>query len=162
MRNQTTQMLSAEQRGKLGETLAGLGLLTRVEVFRHLTKHARAKVVDISSWSSGRYAWCANKHDTREAFPLEVETFTILGEAALALPPATIDAWLAKSRDARIVYARTHRVAPEVFGMRGAANVFDAIDGARTLGEIIERQPDRAHAARLLYLFVACDLARPA
>ena len=148
--------------GKIGDTLVGLGLLSRVEVFRQLTRHARTKVIDLCTWSSGRYAWYANKEDPHEAFPLEAESFTLLGEAALALPPATIDAWLAKHRGDRLVLVRTHRVPADVFGVRYASNVFDTIDGVRAVGEIVERQADRAHAARVVYLFVACELVRTA
>ena len=145
--------------GKIGDALVGLGLLSRVDVFRQLTRHARSKVIDICTWPAGRYAWYAGKEDSREAFPLEAESFTLLGEAALALPPKTIDAWLARHRDDRLLLVKTHRVSPDVFGVRGAATLFDVV-GLLKLGDIVDRQADRAQAARILYLFVACELVR--
>ncbi|MDQ3336307.1 MAG: protein kinase [Myxococcota bacterium] len=146
--------------GKIGDTLVGLGLVDRMEVFRQLTRHARTKVVDICTWNAGRYAWYAGKEDPRESFPLEAEAFSMLGEAALALRADVIDPWLAKHRDARLVAVKTQRIAPDVFVVPSANEVFAWIDGARTLGGIVDTHADRARTARILYLFLACDLVR--
>ena len=143
--------------GKIGDTLVGLGLLDRMEVFRLLTRHARTKVIDICTWNAGRYAWYAGREDPREAFPLEAEAFSMLGEAALALGADVVDPWLAKYRDSRLATVKTQRVAPDVFGMPGTAEVLARIDGARTLGAVV----DSPATARILYLLVACDLVRP-
>ncbi len=148
--------------GKLGEALVGLGLMSHVEVFRQLTRHTRIKVVDICTWTAGDYAWFAGNQDPLEAFPLEEDGFAVLGEGLLATPAAVIDAWVAKHRATRLVHARVHRLSPGVFGVRSAENVAELIDGVRTVGAICDRHTDRALAGRLLYLFVACDIARPA
>jgi serine/threonine protein kinase len=146
--------------GKIGDTLVGLGLLGRVEVFRHLTRHARTKVVDLCSSTAGRYAWYAGKEDPRESFPLEPEAFSMLGEAALALRPDIIDAWLATKRNEQLTTVKTQRVSPDVFGIPLALSLYAKIDSARSIGALVDAATDRARAARTLYLFIACELAR--
>ncbi|HEY0191165.1 MAG TPA: serine/threonine-protein kinase, partial [Kofleriaceae bacterium] len=37
--------------GKLGDTLVGLGLLKPLEVFRHLTRQVRTKIIDVCTWN---------------------------------------------------------------------------------------------------------------
>lgn len=146
--------------GKIGDTLVGLGLLERMEVFRHLTRHARMKVVDLCTWKAGRYAWYAGKEDSRESFPLEAEAFSMLGEAALALPADTIEAWLAKHRDARLVTVKSQRVSPDAFKIPRAAELATAATAGHALHAVVASHADPGWAARVLYLFVARDLAR--
>jgi serine/threonine protein kinase len=146
--------------GKIGDTLVGLGLLGRVEVFRHLTRHARTKVVDLCTSTAGRYAWYAGREDPRENFPLEAEAFSMLGEAALALRPDVIDTWLATKRNERLATVKTQRVSPDVFGIPAALTLYAQIDAARSIGALVDASVDRTRAARTLYLFIACELAR--
>jgi eukaryotic-like serine/threonine-protein kinase len=146
--------------GKIGDTLVGLGLLGRVEVFRHLTRHARTKVVDLCTATAGRYAWYAGRVDPRESFPLEPEAFSMLGEAALSLRPDIIDTWLAATRAARIVTMKTQRIAPDVFGIPSALSLYAQVDEAGTVGALVDAAADRARAARTIYLFIACELVR--
>ena len=131
-----------------------------MEVFRHLTRHARTKVIDICTWTAGKYAWYSGNEDPREAFPLEADAFSMLGEAALALRPDVIDAWLETFRGARLVVTKSQRLPLAVFGLPQAAKVISWVDGMRTLGAIIESQADRARAARILYLLLACEFVR--
>ena len=106
---------------------------------------------------TGRYDWNAGKEDSREAYPLEAEGFAMLGEAALALRPDVIDAWLAKHRDDRVVQVRTHRISPAVFALPNALEVYKEVDNVRTLGKLVGPHANRA---RILYLLMACDLIR--
>jgi serine/threonine protein kinase len=39
--------------GRLGDTLVGLGLLKPLEVFRHLTRQVRTKLIDVCTWNKG-------------------------------------------------------------------------------------------------------------
>src|SRR4030095_3627402 len=43
--------------GKLGDTLVGLGLMKPLDVFRHLTRQVREKIVDACTWQKGIYRW---------------------------------------------------------------------------------------------------------
>ncbi|MEJ7602144.1 MAG: protein kinase [Kofleriaceae bacterium] len=150
---------------KLGDTLVGLGLLKPLEVFRHLTRQVRTKIIDVCTWNKGLFGWYAGRENPREAFPLDFNAFEILGAGAMALADDYIETWIARSGAARLRASRTRRVGPERFEVKGLVELCDLLDGRRTVGELVELQADRAErlrAGRMLCLLEACDLARPA
>ena len=150
--------------GKLGDTLVGLGLLKPLEVFRHLTRQVRSKIIDVCTWNKGGFAWYAGRENPREAFPLDFNAFEILGAGAMSLADEVVDSWLAKHGTARLRASRTRRVGPERFEVKGLVELFDELDGKISVNALIERKPsreERMRMARMLSLLEACDLARP-
>lgn len=151
--------------GKLGDTLVGLGLLKPLEVFRHLTRQVRSKIIDVCTWNKGGFGWYAGRENPREAFPLDFNAFEILGAGAMALSDDHIESWIAKHGSMRLRASRTRRVGPERFEVKGLVQVCDLLDGKRTVGDLVELQADRNErlkVGRMLCLLEACDLARPA
>ncbi|MCE9580356.1 MAG: serine/threonine protein kinase [Deltaproteobacteria bacterium] len=150
--------------GKLGDTLVGLGLLRPLEVFRHLTRQVRAKLIDVCSWSKGSFAWFAGRENTREAFPLDLNAFEVLGAGAMAVPPSIIEAWAQRNAGERLRAAKGVRVGPDRFEIEGLRSLYDTLDGRKTIGEVLGRYTDateRMRAARMLVLLAQCELARP-
>jgi hypothetical protein len=150
--------------GKLGDTLVGLGLLKPLEVFRHLTRQVRTKIIDVCTWNKGSFAWYAGRENPREAFPLDFNAFEILGAGAMALSDDVTDAWLAKHGGDRLRASRTRRVGPERFEVKGLVELFESLDGRRTATQLIDEKDlreDQLKVARMLCLLEACDLARP-
>jgi hypothetical protein len=148
--------------GKLGDTLVGLGLLKPLEVFRHLTRQVRQKLIDVCTWTKGFYSWYANRQNPREAFPLDLNAFEVLGAGAMEVADAQLDAWLERWRDAR-VKATKGRFGPERFQLNGLRALYDALDGRRTVSELLERYTDvveRRRAGRMLMLLDQCELLR--
>jgi serine/threonine protein kinase len=151
--------------GKLGDTLVGLGLLKPLEVFRHLTRQVRTKIIDVCTWNKGGFAWYAGRENPREAFPLDFNAFEILGAGAMALSDDVTDTWVAKNGSLRLRASRTRRVGPERFEVKGLVELFDTLDGKRSVGDLVEANADRneqLRIGRMLCLLEACDLARPA
>lgn len=149
--------------GRLGDTLVGLGLLKPLEVFRHLTRQVRTKLIDVCTWNKGTFAWYANRENAREAFPLDFNAFEILGAGALALPDDVVDTWLARNAHARLRAIKQRRLGPERFEVKGLLELFDFLDGRRTVGDLVELQPDRSErlrVGRMLCLLEACDMAK--
>ena len=151
--------------GKLGDTLVGLGLLKPLEVFRHLTRQVRTKIIDVCTWNKGGFAWYAGRENPREAFPLDFNAFEILGAGAIAVAEDVIEAWLQKHGGLKLKAARTRRVGPERFEVKNLVELFESLDGTASVREIVEKQgarEDKLRTARMLSLLEACDLARPA
>jgi len=151
--------------GKLGDTLVGLGLLKPLEVFRHLTRQVRTKIIDVCTWNRGQFAWYAGRENPREAFPLDFNAFEILGAGAMALSDDHIEAWIGKHASEPFRASRTRRVGPERFEVKGLVKLCDYLDGRRTVSDLVEMAVDRAERlriGRMLCLLEACDLARPA
>jgi hypothetical protein len=151
--------------GKLGDTLVGLGLLKPLEVFRHLTRQVRTKIIDVCTWNKGGFGWYAGRENPREAFPLDFNAFEILGAGAVALADENVDTWVAKNRSLKLRAARTRRVGPERFEVKGLVEMFDGLDGKADVGTLVDARANRdekLRTARMLCLLEACDLARPA
>jgi hypothetical protein len=151
--------------GKLGDTLVGLGLLKPLEVFRHLTRQVRTKIIDVCTWNKGNFGWYAGRENPREAFPLDFNAFEILGAGALALSDDVTEAWIAKHHGSRLRATRTRRVGPERFEVKGLVDMFEALDGKRTVGAMVEAgaaREEQLKVGRMLCLLESCDLARPA
>ncbi|HMG20228.1 MAG TPA: DUF4388 domain-containing protein, partial [Kofleriaceae bacterium] len=151
--------------GKLGDTLVGLGLLKPLEVFRHLTRQVRTKIIDVCTWNKGSFGWYAGRENPREAFPLDFNAFEILGAGALALSDEFIEAWIARNAALRLRAARTRRVGPERFEVKGLIELCEMLDGKRSVFDLVEAapdRPDRLRTGRMLTLLESCDLARPA
>jgi hypothetical protein len=149
--------------GKLGDTLVGLGLLKPLEVFRHLTRQVRSKIIDVCTWNKGGFGWYAGRENPREAFPLDFNAFEILGAGAMALEEAVIDLWIAKNGPSKLRASRTRRVGPERFEVKGLVELFESLDGRRTVAELVESagaRSDRIKTGRMLCLLEACDLAK--
>ena len=150
--------------GKLGDTLVGLGLLKPLEVFRHLTRQVRSKIIDVCTWNKGGFGWYSGRENPREAFPLDFNAFEILGAGGMALSDDHIESWIAKNGSLKLRASRTRRVGPERFEVKGLVQLCDLLDGKRTIGDLVEMQTDRnerLRVGRMLCLLEACDLARP-
>ena len=151
--------------GKLGDTLVGLGLLKPLEVFRHLTRQVRSKIIDVCTWNKGSFGWYAGRENPREAFPLDFNAFEILGAGAMALSDDHIESWIAKHGSMKLRASRTRRVGPERFEVKGLVQLCEQLDGKKANVDIVEAQQDRTDrlkVGRMLCLLEACDLARPA
>ncbi len=150
--------------GKLGDTLVGLGLLKPLEVFRHLTRQVRSKIIDVCTWNKGGFGWYSGRENPREAFPLDFNAFEILGAGAMALSDDHIETWIAKTGSLKLRASRTRRVGPERFEVKGLVQLCDLLDGKRTIADLVEMQTERNErlkTGRMLCLLEACDLARP-
>ncbi|MGN6108220.1 MAG: serine/threonine protein kinase [Kofleriaceae bacterium] len=151
--------------GKLGDTLVGLGLLKPLEVFRHLTRQVRTKIIDVCTWNKGSFGWYAGRENPREAFPLDFNAFEILGAGAMSLSDDHIESWIARHGSLRLRASRTRRVGPERFEVKGLVELCELLDGRRSVGDLVEQQlerADRLRVGRMLCLLESCDLARPA
>jgi eukaryotic-like serine/threonine-protein kinase len=150
--------------GKLGDTLVGLGLLKPLEVFRHLTRQVRTKIIDVCTWNKGSFGWYAGRENPREAFPLDFNAYEILGAGAMAMSDDFVEAWIARNAQLRLRAARTRRVGPERFEVKGLVELCELLDGKRSVADLVEafaERGDRLKAGRMLTLLESCDLARP-
>lgn len=149
--------------GKLGDTLVGLSLLRPLEVFRHLTRQVRDKIIDVFAWQSGTYRYYRGRMNKREAFPLGLDAFEILGAGVAGLPMEPVRARLDKLAQKRVRRVERQRPTPEHFRVgAGPRELWQRLDGKRTVGEWMRRyeQPEQLLTlCRTLFLLIECELA---
>jgi serine/threonine protein kinase len=149
--------------GKLGDTLVGLGLLKPLEVFRHLTRQVRQKLIDVCTWGRGNYSWYGNRTNEREAFPLDLNAFEVLGAGAMAIPSNVVDAWVDKWKGVKL-RATKGKFGPDRFEIPGLRAIYDGLDGKKPVEALLSRwtnEGERRDATRMMMLLEMCDLARP-
>jgi serine/threonine-protein kinase len=149
--------------GKLGDTLVGLSLLRPLEVFRHLTRQVREKIIDVFAWTSGRYRFYRGRTNQRESFPLGLDAFEILGAGVAGLPLENVRGRLERSGGKRVKRVERQRPSPEHFRVgAGPRELWQRLDGKRSVNEWIRRydQPEQLLTlCRTLYLLIESDLA---
>ncbi len=152
--------------GKLGDTLVGLGLLKPLEVFRHLTYQVRQKLIDVCTWTKGSFAWYEGAENQRTAFPLDLNSFEVLGAGAMAMRDEAIGAWMMERAASTVVRARARpQVELERFEIAGLPALYQRVDGNRTVGQIITESLDptaQRRTARMLLLLEQCEVIRTA
>ena len=149
--------------GKIGDTLVGLGLLKPLDVFRHLSRQVRDKIVDVCTWPRGTFQWYPGKRNTRDAFPLGLDAFEVLGAGATALPEEMMEAWALPYHERHPVAAKNPRVVPEAFRLGNyPRDIYNRLDGRIPLRQHLARftsPDDRLAFLRTVYLFVQSDLS---
>jgi serine/threonine protein kinase len=149
--------------GKLGDTLVGLGLMKPLDVFRHLTRQVRDKIVDVCTWNKGHYRWFGGRRNGRESFPLGLDAFEVLGAGATALPAEQLELWGQPFAEHCPIAAKNPRVVPEAFRLGSyPRDVYNRLDGRNTLRQLTARFTnfdDRLAFLRTLYLLVQSELA---
>jgi hypothetical protein len=150
--------------GKLGDTLVGLGLLKPLEVFRHLTYQVRQKLIDVCTWTRGTFAWYDGAENTRTAFPLDLNSFEVLGAGAMAMRDDTIAHWMIERAASTVLRSRPKpAIELERFEIAGLPTLFTKIDGRSTVGQLITDSLDptaQRRTARMLILLEQCEMVR--
>jgi serine/threonine-protein kinase len=149
--------------GKLGEALVGLGLVKPLEVFRHLTRQVRSRIIDVCTWEKGAYSWFEGITNAKEAFPLDLDPFEVAGAGAMEISASFIDRWAAELAKARPRSASRGRLVPESFklGVK-LRDTYNRLTGKRTVSELTDHYSDataRGDFLRRLFLLMAARLA---
>lgn len=149
--------------GKLGDTLVGLNLLRPLEVFRHLTRQVRDKIIDVFAWPNGRYRYYRGQMNSQDSFPLGLDAFEILGAGVAGLSLPVVRARLERVANRRVRRVERQRPTPEHFRVgAGPRELWQRLDGKRTVGEWMRRyeQPEQLLTlCRTLFLLIESQLA---
>ena len=149
--------------GKLGDTLVGLGLMKPLDVFRLLTRQIRHKLVDVCTWSKGSYTWYPNRENSREAFPIDLDPYEVLGAGALALRDDFLWKWSESLHGMRPRAAERPHIRPEQLKLgRIGRDILNMLDGRASVSDLLARRPgndERVQLLRILFLFLETGLA---
>lgn len=145
----------------LGDALIGLHILEPVTLFRYISEQVRAKLIDIFTWKSGEYSLYRGVENPNAAFPLHIDTLSILWDGIKkALSDSIVRQWLKKHESMIVTFvenASVHTVDLDV--PEGPASVLDFVTRPMTVGlvtKMASSEPEQLDVARALCL--ACDL----
>lgn len=149
--------------GHLGGTLVSLDLLTPLDVFRHLNRQVRTRLIDVCTWLKGDARWYREHPNERDAFPLDIKPFEVLGAGAMRLSDFRLGPWWKLHRRTKPTWKRNPVVSPDEFGLGGYVRRVQAmLDGRRTLRELLNgyvQTSDRVRFLRTVYLLIHTELA---
>jgi serine/threonine-protein kinase len=150
--------------GRLGDALVGLGILRPVELFRAIGDQVRGRLMEAFLWRRGEWAFVRGARSHEETFPMGLDPYELLRDAANAAHLEEIESVLDPLRERVLERCQdgqplqTFRLDPRW------VSVLDSVSGDTTLGGILARQSasggDLEPAYRALYLGLACGLVR--
>ncbi|HEY8429903.1 MAG TPA: DUF4388 domain-containing protein [Sandaracinaceae bacterium] len=158
------ESLSAVQRGegRQGEVLVQLGAIGPLELSEALAEQLRIKLFDLFAWRRGTFRFAADRPPPPELIELGLglAEIAVLG-VRQGMPPPRVLEKLAPHRARRVVprprelvrFLQLHLPEP-------LAKVIRAIDGSRTLRELLEESDDPAGAAQLVHAMECLDAIR--
>ncbi len=147
--------------GKLGDTLVGLGLMKPLEVFRHLTRQVRSKLIEVCTWTQGEYQWYPGARCPKQSFPLDLDPLEVYGAGAMAMPLESLKSWCSRHAEFRPIAARSSVVVPELFQVPGIRACQELMDGSKTLTQRFasaEKTTEGLQQMRLVFLLVNTSL----
>src|SRR5207237_9847579 len=117
-----------------------------------------------SSWSDGTYRFYRGRQNRREAFPLGLDAFAIIGAAVAQLPLEQVEAHLRRHEGRRVRRFERERPRPEQFRVgKGPDELWQRLDGARTIGAWMRRYEEQKAQyntlCHTLYLLIETELA---
>ena len=148
---------------KLGDALIGLGLVKPLEVFRHLTRQVRSRIIDVCTWEKGEYTWFDGRTSSAEAFPLDLDPYEVAGAGAMSLSDSFIDEWAEANASLTPRSAKHGRLVPEAFKLGSELrDTYNSLTGRRTVSDLAGRYSrvnERRDFLRRLFLLLAARLA---
>ena len=145
------------------EALISLGFLDPLDAFRYLNAQVTAKLMDVCYWTDGTYAWYDGRRAPRKSRKLQLDMYSILGNATRAIDVPEIVAWAKRIRNLNVCQ-NLGGSDLDRFGM-GEAMVRAQVlleNHEASVTDLAGRVRDpaaRLEFIRALYLLIQCGLA---
>jgi serine/threonine-protein kinase len=153
--------------GRLGDTLAALGLVEPVHLFQHIAAQVREKLLDLFLWEAGQGAFYDGVMSPPSAFPLGLDPWKILDEGARRrISQGLEDERFEGMDEATIVRVDSPPAGFDVARLPGEVHaVYQALSRPMTLGVLEQSFPDVTRsggyrARRALLLLFHLDAIR--
>jgi serine/threonine-protein kinase len=148
--------------GKLGDTLASLGLLEPLQLLRHITEQVKAKLLDLFRWRRGTYRFQRGVPPPAGGFPLGIDPFDLIVEGVSFGYPNHEVFDMRPAWEGRTI-TPTASYGPGFFTLPlppSWSAVLEAAGTPGTLREILDRckAPDAAEALRAIFLGLEAGL----
>jgi len=136
---QLRQALTVQEKtsGFLGQTLVEMGALNKDEVRKELEAQAGEIIYSLFDWSDGVFRFEDEEVDDRtEVFPVDLQVEAVLLRGMKRIDDMAMIRELLY--DPRLVLRYTSKPpGPEIFGDETSRSMYSAIDGERTLADIL-------------------------
>ena len=153
--------------GRLGDTLIGLDILKPHELFEHLQKQVKGKVLEVFSWTAGTYRFFSGQAYTGEVVPLKVGSYALIVEGVRRYASTEVlKVRLRLHMDQRVMKVENLYLSPEKLELTAREQrVVDCIDGTRTVRDLFmlggsDRRDFEESVYRILYILEELEMIR--
>jgi serine/threonine-protein kinase len=153
--------------GRLGDTLIGLGMLQPHELFEHLQKQVKEKVLEVFAWTAGTYRFFSGQAYTGEVMPLKVGSYALIVEGVRRYTSTEVlRNQLRPHMDQRVDRVVNPYLSPEKLELTAREQrVVDCIDGTRTVRDLFtmggsDRRDFEDAVYRILYILEELEMIR--
>jgi len=153
--------------GRLGDTLIGLGMLQPHELFEHLQKQVKEKVLEVFAWTAGTYRFFSGQVYTGEVMPLKVGSYALIVEGVRRYTSTEVlKNKLRPHMDQRVDRVENLYLSPERLELSAREQrVVDCIDGTRTVRDLFtvsgsDRRDFEGAVYRILYILEELEMIR--
>lgn len=88
--------------GRLGDALVGLKMMRPVQMFRAISAQVRARLLEVFSWTQGKWLFVNGVRSHEETFPIADNGYEVLRDAIGEAPMVVLDAFLEAHREKRL------------------------------------------------------------
>ncbi len=143
-----------------GAALVRLGVLKPRELYQAVKEQTRAKLLSAFSFDDGQYRFYAETEFIERIYRFEFGFHSVLKEGIyLYLPQQVLEQELSKVDDGAITFLAGFEERLKFFNLNEREKEFiKAIDGKRSLGELLEFEQEYPFTKRILYLFLLCGM----
>jgi len=130
--------------GRLGDTLAALGLVEPIHLFQHIAGQVREKLLDLFLWTGGHATFYEGVVPPPSAFPLDLQPWRIIDEGVDRRIAQGLEAGRFDGRDESVL--RQAAPLPQGLELRslphGLRTIADALTQPMTLAQLVYSFPD--------------------
>ena len=142
------------------ETLLTLELLPPHQLFRHLAEQSQERILELFTWTAGRFAFFHNVEPPPTGTPLGLRTYPLVHEGVRSFIPLTV---IRRRLDPlrQKLLRRRGGLVPDALLLSGREQrVLRTLEGdpALTLDELIRREHEEDQTLRLVYLLLEMEL----
>ncbi|MBW1810570.1 MAG: protein kinase [Deltaproteobacteria bacterium] len=151
--------------GRLGDTLIGLGFMQGHDLFGHLQKQVKEKILEVFSWIDGTYRFFSGQTYQGEVVPLQIGNYALIAEGVRKY--TSIDLLKTKFRPRLDKTARripNHYLKSDKLGLSAREQrVADSVDGERTFRDLLtmggsERQEFERAVYQVMYILEELEM----
>ncbi|MFC1610061.1 DUF4388 domain-containing protein [Myxococcota bacterium] len=144
---------------RLGYTLIRLGIMEPTELFEALRTQQTSRLVDLCTWERGRYLFYDGLHFEGDAVDLKLAVPDLVVMAARDLPSDRLESRLAPHFGLAAQRTTNQLVTPNALRLTAfERRVANAIDGKRTVGEIINNLEGDQRRAAMMVLYLLWEI----
>ncbi len=151
--------------GRLGDTLIGLGLMQPHDVFEHLQRQVKEKVLEVFCWTAGTYRFFAGQEYKGEVMPLKIGSFALIAEGVRRYTPMDMLRHRYRTKmEIRVKRLENSFLDLDKLGMSAREQrVVDSVDGKRTIRDLLtmggsERQEFEKAVYQVLFILEELEI----